>query len=332
MFYCAIFIGLSCALNSTFLCGQEIAPVQEAAPVEVDTDEAVEDDEPVQVGGLNQFGLDPKKMMAVKTFYLSQIFSVEIDELKRVCELDPKQVKKLTVAAKGAVKKAAAKWKKTAAQRGGIADLNLDDDDQVPASDQPDIVINDADEIDEMTLQMVVMNNMGNPFKSDDPRDDKFWRKTLAGVLTDEQSAKFKTYRLEREMAKREALIASTVNLLATDLALTDEQQTQLTELVTPPMKKAKLTCPVFYEPYVLIYYASKVDEKKLKELLSPAQIQKWKIFMAPAKQVGQMMEMEDAQDLGVGQGDLDVFVQLDQTLSYLLQQLEHVLNFFEGP
>lgn len=39
------------------------------------------------------------------------------------------------------------------------------------------------------------------------------------------------------------------------------------------------------------MYFASKVDEEKLNKLLSPAQFQKWKIFMAPAKQFGPLIE-----------------------------------------
>ena len=282
----------------------------EVTEQEVADDPEVEEAQAMAVVG-NPWGVEPKKMLAAKHFQLSQIFQVEVDQIEQVCQLDKKQLLKLKIGAKGAVKKLAEQWQKTAGQQFGMAaavevDLEADvegEKSETPEPDQETVEITDADQIDEMTLQLVMTDQMGNPFKTPRPTESDIWTKMIRGVLTDGQSQTWTDFQRDQAVAKRTAMIAFVVASLTQELALSADQRTTLESLVTPQLEKAEIKCSGFYEAYVMYYHASKVSKKDLQGFLSPAQYQQFQLFVAPAKQIGQMMEMEEGAMIEIGPG-----------------------------
>ncbi len=254
----------------------------------------------IMVGGASM-----SQLVAAKRFHLNQIFAVEIAEISRLCELDPGQVKKLTVGAKGAVKKLLEEWKKkSAAMPFGVFQDALDaqdgKEDANNAAEVPEEVeISDAGQIDEMSMQMLEIGAGENPFATEQPTRHEFWKKTLASVLSESQATRLDQYRSERQQKKCEAMVILCMNTLNLELGLDEGQYGKLSALIAPRMASAQVECFSFMEPYLYYYHASKVDEKDLKEFLSHAQLQKWKFFMSPSKQIGEMIEME-AQGMGV--------------------------------
>ena len=273
----------------------------EVTEQEVADDPEVEEAQAMAVVG-NPWGVEPKKMLAAKHFQLSQIFQVEVDQIEQVCQLDKKQLLKLKIGAKGAVKKLAEQWQKTAGQQFGMAaavELELDADvegekSETPETDQETIEITDADQIDEMTMQLVMTDQMGNPFKTPRPTESDIWTKMIRGVLTDGQSQTWTDFQRDQAVAKRTAMIAFVVASLTQELALSADQRTTLESLVTPQLATAEIKCIGFYEAYVMYYHVSKVSKKDLQGFLSPAQYQQFQLFVAPSKQIGQMMETEE--------------------------------------
>ncbi len=306
---------------------------EKAAEADGQDDEMEEDEddleEEAEVVFGNAFGTSPNKMMAAKKFQLNQTFAVELEVFKKIGDLDAKQMLKLKIAAKGTVKKIATKWKKSNAQMGRVVRAggggNEDDEDQ---EDEEEVVIKDADEIDQMTLELITMNN-GNPFRVDDPLENKFWKKTVASVLTEEQSNRIKAYKSKRNEEKTEALIELAITEVAYELALDDDQKSKLAELVRPQLQDIEITAPSFYESFIMYYYISKVSNRKLKKFLTPAQLQKWKLFLAPAKQFGQMIEMENDQFLDGN--DNGFFFVVEMILREVFGELEQALSELFG-
>lgn len=233
---------------------------------------------------VNGFGVAPAKMIAAKKFILAQSFSAEIELVDHICKLDKKQLFKLQVGAKGATKKLTKRWRKTVGAQFGIKD-----EIEVPKTSK-EMVIKDADEIDQNTIQIVTMN-LGNPFISKPPTDDEFWQKTLQATLTETQRDTLKNYRDKRTAAKRSALIASTVESLAFEINLRQDQVAKFSKLVTSEMEKSTAKSSTMYESFVLYYVASKTPSSDLEKLLTPSQMQKWKITMAPTQQYAMMIE-----------------------------------------
>ena len=265
----------------------DLVEVGEAIEV-AEADEADEAEEPNQQAAMMaNMGMDPKKMQAAKRFQLTQTFQVEVEELTRTLDLESKQRKKLSIAAKGATKKLLDQWGK---KRG--MNQNAAGADESETSDE-DVEITDADEIDEQTLMMMDMNN-GNPFGAQAPLQNPIWKKMLTKVLTKEQLSTLKTIRTERTKAKKAAQIATMMHILNNEIGLSPAQSGELQQLITPHVDAAKPVSMVLYDMFLTLYYASKVDETALKKVLSDAQHQKWKLLMIPMKQMGVMLEQQD--------------------------------------
>jgi hypothetical protein len=179
-----------------------------------------------------------------------------------------------------------------------------------------------------MTLQVVMMNMFGgNPYQADDPRESRFWKKTIASVLTPEQREKVKAIRADRELVKRHALTDYLVKSMAVELGMNETQTKKFDEIVRPALVSAKIDCISMYEPYVMYYYASKADKSKMKELLSSGQLQKWKIFLAPSKQIGQMIEGGGNQ-FGQVNRQQDFWIDIEITVTKIV---EGVTSLFDG-
>lgn len=286
-----IFVGM--VLDATTTVQAQEAPVVEMAEIEEDLDE---EDEPAAVNMINNWGTSKEKVYGAKKFLLEQDFAVEVEQAIAVCELDDRQLKRLKIASKGAIKKAFEKWKKTGLQQFGMALGNAaNGDDEEEEEEITPEVYTDADDIDMQTMQLA--SGMMNPFQNEIPSDSKFWKKALKASIGDEQHQILMKHRADRDQLKREKNVTATIEALAFELRLSDEQKQAFSELVSPKMLKARTDIGPMYEQYVLYYYASKASKSKLKKILSKAQLQKWKSAIGPAKQIGQMMEMQNAQN-----------------------------------
>lgn len=317
---------IACLLSPSCFAGltaQEFADVEEALVVEQAAEDQADEEVAEAQVAVNAFGVENSKMIAAKRFQLSQTFLVEVEELVRVCELDKKQALKLRIGAKGAIKKLTAEWKKRInEQMGQFPQVRPGNGDQ---EDGQEVKFKDADEIDENTLQLVMMNAVGNPFQYEDPRKHRFWLNIVGNVLTDAQSEKFKQYRRQRNVAKRTAMIDSAMTSLSIELGLTEQQRMELEKIIRPPMEQAEISCFTFYEPFVLYYFASKADQSEIEKCLSPAQLQAWKIFLAPSKQVGQMIEGND----GVVAEEKNLMLFIDRALDAVIEGLQAIFGAF---
>ncbi|MDP1562343.1 MAG: hypothetical protein Q8M16_13270 [Pirellulaceae bacterium] len=285
--------------------------MKDAAKVEI-----VEGDAVVVEGQaimMNPFGFEPAKMKAAKRFQLAQLFQVEIELIERLCEPTPQQLAKLRVGTKGAVKKLTEQWWKKAGGRfGGMvrpaandredgaegADEEAETDSADAESTEAESVeIKDADEIDNMMAQMVLADSMNNPFKATPPVQTAIWKNLVAGVLTAEQSKILTEYKAEQDKVSRGILIDSIVGAMTQELALTAEQQSKVREIIQPHIAETPLTSIPIFKLYVAYYYVSRTTNEDLATVLSPAQIQSFRIFLLPVREIGPMMEMGDGDE-----------------------------------
>jgi len=261
-------------------------------------DEAVE----AEVMRGNPFGFEPGKIIAAKRFHLKQVFQVEIELIERLCEPTAQQKAKLRVAAKGAVKKLSAEWLKKTGQRFGAVPVpaqqdgganQADDTAQNESEEQAEEEIKDASEIDDNMAQFLIMEVTGNPFRTVPPQDEKAWTTLVAGILTAEQVKTLSDFRATEAQQKRDEMLQSVLGGLTRELGLTPEQREKLQATFQPHFENAVFKGIAFFEPYMGYYYASKAKNEELAAFLSHAQIQKLRIFLWPARQIEQMMEME---------------------------------------
>ena len=306
----------------------EVVEVDDAAEEEDDDDD---EDAVAAVGALGNWGTTKAKVLGAKKFMLEQDFAVAVAEAIDLCELDERQLKKLKIASRGAIKKSFEKWKNKGMQQFGIGNFgNADDDEEEEVTPK---VYTDADDIDMQTMQLA--SGMFNPFNKEIPTESKFWKKALKASLGEEQHQKLMKYRTERDQLKKEKNVAAAIETLAFEMRLPDETKQAFSKLLTPKMLEGDFSrVGPMYEIYVLYYYASKASKSKLKKILTKAQLQKWKSAIAPAKQIGQMFENQNAQNNAGDEEDSD----WEETMSFLQdldnavdEVVEDVVNFMEG-
>ena len=276
--------------------------------------------EAMQEDGPEISGEAKGKVLGAKQFQLRHQFANEINLIDLACKLDKKQKLKLKIGAKGAVKKLANQWLKRnegnlqwMINPGGPIAIAGDDPDESEDKDKKksdEIVIKeikDFDEIESNMIMNIVMDTFENPFASNHPVDSPFWKKIVKGVLTDKQKTQLIEFKANRKKRKTEAILNLLIQNLTAELTLNEEQQEKIRELIRPKFLKAKpISTTMFAETYFYYYYASKVRKSDLKKILTDEQIQQWKLFMAPAQQVGQMIEMENG--MGANARDEEFF------------------------
>lgn len=266
----------------------------ESGDQEASDEDGDDDDDWVEVQD-NPWGVDERKMKAAKLFWLKKAFEIEIQKIKLVCELDKKQALKLKIASKGAAKKELEVWHETWTKQmkqfqgmnfGGVGEGKK------KKRNQEELVIDDADQIDEMTMQFMDNSNMMfGQFEEDRKAvDSRFWIKTVQGVLTAEQNEKYGAYVQQRKDAHVAAKIDAFIARMQMDLALTDEQVTKYDALVRPSMEKAPLLSG-YYEAFAFQYFATKYDEAKMRSLLNEDQFQMMKMILGPSKTYGAMFD-----------------------------------------
>ena len=246
---------------------------------------------PAAAVGVAFQGFSKARMHAAKKFQIKQKYAVHIELLKRVCQLDKKQALKLTIAAKGQAARQSDKWiKKYGVQMQGMFGQNP----KGKKKKEEEVVIKDADDIDEQTLQFLT-NGFGSPFSTaKGPTQKPEWVQTLTKVLTIEQLEKYKKH-LEHSAAQyRKVQLDYAINVVSRSVNLTDEQSVKIAALLKPQIAKMNEPENALYAPYLLFYRLVKIDQKKVKEILTPAQTQRWKLLIGPYRQIGEMMEQEE--------------------------------------
>lgn len=268
--------------------------------VKQDVDQDEGDDDVAAVMPANPFGFEPAQMLKAKRFYLMQTFQVEIEVIERVCEPTEQQKAKLRVAAKGAAKKLSQRWVKDfnrdfgpRVAGGGQGDSD-DSDSEIELDDANAEEITDANQIDDNLAQFIMMGRAENPFKTKSPENDEAWTNLVAGVLTPEQNRAWAEHKESQRKQQNEELLRSTFTLLSRELRLTEEQTEKLRGALQPHFADVKLECVPFFETYMSYYFAAKVKDDELATFMTPAQIQKLRMILWPARQIGMMMEMDD--------------------------------------
>ncbi|XZE20365.1 hypothetical protein SH449x_000233 [Pirellulaceae bacterium SH449] len=245
----------------------------------------------------NPFGFEPSKMLAAKRFQLSQAFQLEIEHIQRLCEPTPQQITKLKVGSKGVVKKLSQEWWKKSGQMFGRMgqiegnDQDSQDEDQL---EEAIVEIKDASEIDDRMAQMVLLNEMGNPFKAVVPTKEKVWATLIASVLTPEQQGKLATYQAEQVNQQRSDMLQAVLGTICRELRLGADEKQKLHDAIKPHFDSAEVSGIPFFENYMGYYFAAKVSNDELAKFLSPAQIQSMRMMLWPAREIERMMAMED--------------------------------------
>jgi hypothetical protein len=253
----------------------------------------------------NPWGVDERKMKAAKLFWFQKAFRIEVQKIKMVCELDKKQALKLKIASKGAAKKEMEVWlKKWTQQMKQFQEMNFGNAGPVQKKkkqNQEELVINDADEIDEQAMQFMDNSSMmfGEFEEERKAVDSQFWIKTVRGVLTPEQNDKYLAFLKQRNDAHIAAKIDAFVARMQLELALTDDQAAKYDALVRPAMEKAPILSG-YYETFAFQYYATQYDEEKMKSLLNEDQFQMMKMVLGPSKGYGAMLDQDGFEDAGV--------------------------------
>jgi hypothetical protein len=273
-------------------------PALDAQDAEMDVDVVVVEAENVQM--IFGFDFEPGKMKAAKRFHLTHVFQVEIESIERICELNDQQNTKMRIAAKGAVKKLTdAWWKKNGSQFGdGIrppiepSDQNQNEStDQV--TDEEEIEIKDANEIDDSMAQFILMDLSDNPFRTLAPTDEMIWKNLVAGILTAEQLQKLAEHKAAQRQQKQDEIFQMLLGQFNRELHLTAEQKELLGQALKPNFADFEFNCIPLYEPFIGYCYAARVKDEELAKFLSPAQIQLFRMTVRPALEIEMMMNLD---------------------------------------
>lgn len=228
----------------------------------------------------------PEGQLAIKRFYLKQVFQVEIELIQRLCNPTPEQVMKLRIASKGAAKKLTEEWGKKkgliVAEKGEAQEG--DESEQPPhGSDLEVVEVNDTDDIDLTDIEEIVLSNDGNPFKTKRPQEHEVWKSLLSGILSPDQVRMLSEYAESQEVKRREDLLTLFIGTVAREIALSAEQQSKLREILHPHFVKTNWpTLPAFYGPFLSYYIASNATKDELTAVLTPAQLQLYQMYITP--------------------------------------------------
>ena len=289
-----------------------------------DDDEEFEDEEEFKN---NPWQLDERKLFAAKKFQLINKFAVKVAQIDSICGLDKKQQLKLKIASKGATEEALDKfekqWREQMKNFGGFNQaIDNDDDDKKKKKRKKKkkkrIVIKKVDEIDAQVMQMLEGNMFGGTAMKDGI-DVPVWNKTVEKVLDAEQQKKFKAHVKKLKLARREVRADAFVSSMRLELALSDSQVKEFDKLVRPAFLKKDIDVNWQYDSMATLYFGSKYNKKKMKELLSEEQYLILTLRLKPAETYSYMFGDNVAVKVDVG----------PQT--YVVKLLETVFGGLEG-
>ncbi|XZE20364.1 hypothetical protein SH449x_000232 [Pirellulaceae bacterium SH449] len=244
----------------------------------------------------------PEGQLAIKRFYLKQVFQVEIELIQQLCNPTPEQVMKLRIASKGAVKKLTEEWGKDKDLLPRVIAESQEGDEVEQLSNMADLEIKEIEDINEIDLSWiedVVLDINGNPFKTNRPREHKFWQSLVTTILSSDQNNIMSACSESQELKRREELLTLFMGAVTRELHLNEEQQKKLQGVLHPHFAKTDLTSLTVFEPYLSYCIASKATKEELSKVLSPAQMQLYFIFLAPVKDFVELAQAEDEEVQG---------------------------------
>ena len=270
-----------------------------------DDEEEFEDEEEFKN---NPWQLDERKLFAAKKFQLINKFAVKVAQIDSICGLDKKQQLKLKIASKGATEEALDKfekqWREQMKNFGGFNQaIDNDDDDKKKKRKKKKkkrIVIKKVDEIDAQVMQMLEGNMFGGTAMKDGI-DVPVWNKTVEKVLDAEQQKKFKAHVEKLKLARRDARADAFVSSMRLELALSDSQVKEFDKLVRPAFLKKDIDVNWQYDSMATLYFGSKYNKKKMKELLSEEQYLILTLRLKPAESYSYMFGDNVAVEVAVG-------------------------------
>ena len=224
-----------------------------------------------------------------------QKLALRINEIERVCELSDEQVKKLKVAAKGAVTQTAAKQKKAMKQMmGGIVGIapGIENDDdggdfEEGGADAGDIEI---DGIPEGVVQgMPVFQALDPMFGNGNPEKSKVWETTLKKTLSKDQSEKYDKVIARRRQFARRAAVNSFVAKIDHQLLLNDDQRTKMKAFIDEEYGELLAKTESSQFPMFELFgnfggvQGGQGGDSPVKNFLDEKQYSVWKSRIAPA-------------------------------------------------
>ena len=227
--------------------------------------------------------------------------ATKIGDMKRACELSDAQVKKLQLAAKGAVASSMTKFKAQQKKmrermRGmrvggpGVLIEEAEDDDDEDAAEGEEADADEDEELVEGNFAVAVnaVNMIGGGRSSQisvatEPR----WTMAISSVLTSEQKAAYEKAVKEREAFVRKTAVASFVARVDLKLLLSAEQRQKLTAVIDRNFGKQlgqkvaqqnqRQGMFFFTETTTRFNGKPPISHDELKPLLSEAQLGEWK-------------------------------------------------------
>ncbi len=280
---------VECLTNSAVGPDASTLLVQEQEKKQVDKNKKAKKQEPknraVALVGAIRTNYSKARFTAAKKFLIAQELNANIDLLERICQINKKQKMKLSIAAKGLSTKMADEWMEGYGERFRNLFGRAAKGEKADKDEEDEIVYKDVDDIDLATLNRVQTTGNKIYLGEKGPAEHKEWRKVLEQVLTADQLGVYRNYDAKRKAKIRDALLAVAVNLLDSRMDLSDDQLEKIKTLLKPELAKFKRpSTRIVYMSYITIYGLLQIDEKQIKEILTPAQQQQWKALVNPYK------------------------------------------------
>ena len=185
---------------------------------------------------LDARAIDDSRIEQMRRQYMSQLDSaklaaesrleIRVGELKLACELTEEQLRKLSVAAKGAVKSHVGEMKKrfeTICKQRGF-ELEPEESDESNDSEGSEDGANEAANI----MTAVIGRVVTSASRHSTIENEKLWSSSIAKVLSDEQEAKWDKWLSARSQFQREAAVGNFVAKVDQALLLSPEQRSAL--------------------------------------------------------------------------------------------------------
>ncbi len=192
-----------------------------------------------------------------------KFMAVVIDDVSRLCDLDPKQRNQLDLAAKGASERSMKDWH-TQAER--YFRTRLDGA--------------DSDAAKEMLEGMGQVNFGGNRTEEEGESLD-LWKDTLKTVLSDEQVERYEQVLAQRHLDRIEAFSKMSLSTLDSHLRLTPGQKKKMGDLVhkaaSDYLDDVQRYWGDYFEKGMLMSLANTAEPDDLKKILSEPQFNRLK-------------------------------------------------------
>lgn len=250
-------------------------------------------------------GTTPGKLLGARQFQLNQIFALEIQRLGKICDLNDSQTAKLTVGAKGVVKKMVEEFRKEpefsrfvepdlAQPPGGI-----DDDNQKQSENKviEVIEVKTVEDIDQITWQMIDMGDSPSEmFKHQPPTEHRLWLKVVSSTLTGEQQQTLDEFRRQEKQKLRALSIQMGLEQFSAQLSLRDEQKEPFQKLIEAKFDKFD-KLPAIYRSFQFLFAVASINSEDLKKVLDDPQYNYMQITVAPMKSM--LEELDAIEDPG---------------------------------